>query len=159
MSVPPSFSQAPLPPGPGAADPPFDLAEAASYRFWTDEHVRFNDLDPVGHVNNNAFGVYFESGRVALHHALRARVALRGHAIVMRKITIDYLAEITYPNAVRVGTRVVRLGRTSWTTGSGLFVGDRCHATALSVSVLVDAASHRPTPIPDDLRSAMEGFL
>ncbi|WP_252181110.1 thioesterase family protein [Azospirillum sp. B4] len=154
----------PLPPGPagvptGADDPSFDLADAASYRFWTDEHVRFNDLDPVGHVNNNAFGVYFESGRVALHQSLRTAGDFRRHAIVMRKITIDYLAEITYPNAVRVGTRLVRLGRTSWTTGCALFVDGRCHATALSVSVLVDAGSHRPTPIPDDLRPALEGFL
>nr|WP_184804545.1 thioesterase family protein [Nitrospirillum iridis] len=142
---------------------PFDLADAASYRFWTDEHVRFNDLDPVGHVNNNAFGVYFESGRVALHQSLRQAADFRRHAIVMRKITIDYLAEITYPSAVRVGTRLVRLGRTSWTTGSALFVTtkgeSRCHATALSVSVLVDGASHRPIPITDDLRPALEGFL
>ncbi|MEA1677725.1 thioesterase family protein [Nitrospirillum sp. BR 11163] len=142
-----------------AADLPFDLAAAASYRFWTDERVRFNDLDPVGHVNNNAFGVYFESGRVALHQALRDKARFDGHAIVMRKITIDYLAEITYPNAVRVGTRLARLGRTSWTTASALFVGTRCHATALSVSVLVDAGSHRPAPIPDDLRPVMESFL
>ncbi|MEA1649787.1 thioesterase family protein [Nitrospirillum sp. BR 11164] len=155
MSVPTPFPPA----SSDAAEPPFDLADAGSYRFWTDEHVRFNDLDPVGHVNNNAFGVYFESGRVALHQALRGRARFDRHAIVMRKITLDYLVEITYPNAVRIGTRLVRLGRTSWTTGSGLFVGGRCHATALSVSVLVDVDGHRPTPIPDDLRPVMESFL
>ncbi|MDE1148879.1 MAG: thioesterase family protein [Azospirillaceae bacterium] len=156
MSVP-----SPFPPPAAAPDgePPFDLAAPASYRFWADEHVRFNDLDPVGHVNNNAFGVYFESGRVALHRDLRQATSFPGYAVVMRKITIDYLAEITYPNDVRVGTRLIRLGRTSWTTGAALFVGDRCHATSHCVSVLMDVATRRPAPLPDNLRTALEGWL
>ena len=36
------------------------------YPYWTDESVRFADLDPLGHVYNAAISTYFESARVAL---------------------------------------------------------------------------------------------
>ena len=48
--------------------PDFDPADAASYSFWTEEILRFADLDMVGHVNNNAIGVFIENGRVHMFH-------------------------------------------------------------------------------------------
>src|SRR3546814_7120223 len=44
----------------------FDPADPASYSFWTEERLRYADLDPLSHVNNNAIGVFLENGRVYL---------------------------------------------------------------------------------------------
>lgn len=134
---------------------PFDLTAPASYRCWVDEHVRFNDLDPVGHANNNAIGVYFESGRLGMHAAMAPQVNLAGHAVVLRQISIDFLAEITFPNRLRIGSRAIRVGRTSWITGAGLFIDDRCHATSTCVSVLINTASRSAVPLPDALRAVL----
>ena len=37
-----------------------------SYNKWTREVIRYADLDPVGHVNNNAYGLFIENARTVL---------------------------------------------------------------------------------------------
>ena len=34
----------------------FVADERRSYKKWSKEILRYSDLDPVGHVNNNAYG-------------------------------------------------------------------------------------------------------
>lgn len=132
-----------------------DLARPESYRFWWEERVRFNDLDALGHVNNNAIGVYFEQARIAL--LMEAGGFRDGDAwtVVLARSLIEFKAELLYPNTVRIGVRGLRLGTSSMTIGVGIFLGDRCIATQEAVCVIVDKATHRPTPLPEPLRAAL----
>ncbi len=41
-----------------------DPTDRSIYPHWAQDHVRFQDLDRLGHVNNIAFCVYSETGRV-----------------------------------------------------------------------------------------------
>ncbi|ACJ00122.1 acyl-CoA thioesterase [Rhodospirillum centenum] len=136
-----------------------DLAASGAYRIWVREHVRFADLDPLGHANNNSIGVYFESGRLGLHDAAGLPVLMRGTAVVLARLAIDFRAEIHFPNELRIGVGVLRVGRTSWTTGAGLFVDGRCCATSEAVTVLIDRETRRPIPLPADMRDALSEFL
>lgn len=136
-----------------------DTADPGRYRAWVREHVRFADLDPLGHANNNSIGVYFESGRLGLHDAAGLPVLMRGTAVVLARLAIDYRAEIHFPNELRIGVGVLRVGRTSWTTGAGLFVDGRCCATSEAVTVLIDRDTRRPTPLPADMRDALSRFI
>ncbi|MGB0575796.1 MAG: thioesterase family protein [Alphaproteobacteria bacterium] len=43
-----------------------DLTDRNVYATWTQDIVRYRDLDPNGHVNNGAINQYFEDGRVHL---------------------------------------------------------------------------------------------
>ncbi len=132
------------------------LTDPAGYRFWIEEHVRFADLDALGHVNNNAIGVYFESARVAL---LQSCSDFLDHncpwTVVLARSLIEYKAELRYPATPRIGARVLRLGNTSLVQGLGLFHGDACIATQEGVCVIIDAASRRPIPLPATLRDAL----
>lgn len=132
-----------------------DLTRPESYRFWWEERVRFNDLDALGHVNNNAIGVYFEQARIAL--LMEAGGFRDGDAwtVVLARSLIEFKAELLYPNTVRIGVRGLRLGTSSMTIGVGIFLGDRCIATQEAVCVIVDKATHRPTPLPEPLRAAL----
>ncbi|PWC33646.1 thioesterase family protein [Azospirillum sp. TSO35-2] len=132
-----------------------DLTNPASFRFWWEERVRFADLDALGHVNNNAIGVYFEQTRVALLHDAGGFRDDSPWTVVVARTVVDYKAELLYPNTVRVGARLLRLGNTSLTLGCGIFLGDRCIATQEVVAVIVDKAAHRPTPIPETLRAKL----
>ncbi len=133
--------------------------DPAAYPFRVEERVRFNDLDSLGHANNNAFGVYFESGRVALHRAVDTAAKAPGTQIVLARIAIDYKAELLYGQTVTVGVGFARLGNTSWTTRSALFVEGRCAAVSESVTVLIDDATRRPVPLPDALRAACAPYV
>ena len=41
-----------------------DPKDAAAYRYWLEDTIRFNDLDPVGHVTSISFLVLFETARI-----------------------------------------------------------------------------------------------
>lgn len=129
------------------------LNDPAGYRFWTPERLRFADLDPLGHANNNAFGVWFQEARVHLfEEAFGQRIDREGLGVVLARITIDYLRELRFPADIRIGQRVARIGRTSITLESGLFKGDEVIATSQSVTVLFDQSQRRPAEVPEALR-------
>lgn len=139
-----------------------DLRDPGVYRFWIDEHVRFADLDPLGHANNGAIGTYFESARVAWLDSLREDGGHGGPAIVLARIAIDFRRELHYPNRVRVGQRVLRIGRTSIVLGGGVFTVTEeapvCVATSEAVCVLFDLKTRRPVEIAEDQRALLARF-
>ncbi len=63
---------------------PFPLDRRASYGFWSDDKLRFGDLDPLGHVNNAAYATFSESGRVAFVEALGSERLMRRRLDTMR---------------------------------------------------------------------------
>ena len=137
------------------------LARETSFHFWTAEKIRFQDVDRFDHVNNVTFAAYAESGRIEfLEHVAPASVlgdARAGDAFwVIARLTIEFREQTHYPGEIRVGTGVLDLGRSSVTLGQGLFEGNRCVASAESVVVLFDGASHRSVPLPQAMRGALE---
>ena len=134
----------------------------ADYKFHHADHVRWGDMDALGHVNNNAIGVYFESARVAMLDALGLGVSDdsdRPANVVIAKITIEFKAELHYPNAITVGLGIRRIGGASMTIEGALFAGERLIATHQAVIVLIDSATRKPTPLPDRWRDAMAPHL
>ena len=137
-----------------------DLTDPATYDHWVDEQVRFSDTDLVGHVNNVAIAAYVESGRVAYAGGLLAASgagAGAGYGLTLRRVEIDYLSELHYPAQLRIGSRLLAIGRTSLTVGTGVFLGERCAATARGVLVAVDAQG--AVPIADEARRVLEAEL
>ena len=135
------------------ARPPSD---PAVYPHWVTDTVRFSDQDAIGHVNNVAIAAYVESGRVAFGRVTRSSDQ-PDKDFILARLVIDYLAEAHYPGEVRIGTRVVRIGRTSLTVGHGLFKDGVCIATA--EGVLVHRRAGRSAPIEGELRARLEGLL
>ncbi|SFF57151.1 acyl-CoA thioester hydrolase [Fontimonas thermophila] len=130
-----------------------------AYGFWTEERVRFADLDLLGHVNNKAFMTYAESGRVAFLQAtgLWQRDAQRQN--VVARIELDYLRELHYPNALRIGVRVLRIGRSAFTLGLGMFANGSCVATAVTVLVRIDMHTRRAVALDEDEIARLRPYL
>jgi acyl-CoA thioester hydrolase len=127
------------------------LRHRATFRHWTTDTVRFSDTDMMGHVNNVAYGAYCETGRTTFNRAVFPNI-VRGGGMVAR-IAINYLGETHFPNVVHIGTGIVHLGTTSYTLGQGLFIEDKCVATAEGVLVRIDRETRRPVALPDDMRA------
>ena len=137
---------------PGATDP-------SSYKFWVTEHIRFADLDLLGHVNNVAFTVYFEGCRAAFMFKTGFWVKGSQRQNVLARLELDYLRELHYPGEVRVGLRVLKVGNSSFTLGQGLFNGDKCVATAMVVIARMDTTTRRATPLNDEERASLQPYL
>jgi acyl-CoA thioester hydrolase len=127
----------------------------AEFQFWSEERVRVSDTDHNGHVNNGAIAAYCETGRADLMHAAGGTRDERGFAMVIARVAIDYRLEVHYPNRVRIGGAILSMGNASFTLEQGLFVNDRCVATAENVFVILDRETRKPTPIPPETRAKL----
>ena len=136
--------------------PELDLTNRHVYKTWTQDMVRYRDLDPNGHVNNGAINQYFEDGRVYLREERMADLGgniLRGFAI--KKFTATYHEALSYPATIDVGSVVSRIGDSSFVLGQGVFDKDRCVATAEVISVFFDHNTGNSKPLPGAVRKVL----
>ena len=133
----------------------FDLADRGSYQFFDKCSIRFSDQDEMGHVNNVAYAAYVEAGRLAYFMKLMEPFGDRKLNYVLANVHIDYLAEMHYPGMIDIGVRMTRIGRSSFATGYGVFLGDVCHATATCVNVHFDRATRKSAPFDEDVKALL----
>jgi len=124
------------------------------FPFWTEEKLRIQDTDLNGHVNNASIAALCEAGRGEIISAVAGEPRSRPLATALRRVTIDYLAEIHYPGLVRIGSAITRVGNSSITIRQELFLGDLRFAAAESVIVFMDRTTRRPAPMLDAWRAA-----
>lgn len=128
---------------------PQDLSR---YPFWTDEKLRNADTDRQGHVNNAVIATLFEAGRIEVLTDPRIATRPATTSIVVVRLLIDYRKELFFPGSVRIGSRIGRVGNTSFVFEQTLQSPDGEVAHAEATCVLIDLATHKPTPVPDTLR-------
>jgi acyl-CoA thioester hydrolase len=130
-----------------------------AYRHFTTVATRWMDNDVYGHVNNVVFYSFFDT---AVNRYLIAEGALdpeRGPVIgLVVETQCHYFAPVAFPDAVHVGLRVARVGKSSVRYEVGVFrnADPLCAAKGHFVQVCVDRASRRPVPVPDAMLAALE---
>ena len=132
--------------------------DTARYKHWSKDYVRFSDLDPLGHTNNNAIGEYFENARAALFVEVTPSWPRGNQIFVLARISIDYRHELHIPADLRIGTCVTGFGRTSMRMASAVFHDKTGIAYAETVSVLIEEKSRKPAEIPADLRQILSKY-
>lgn len=144
---------------PESPDDAPDLTDAGAFRHWTPVSLRFSDQDSLGHINNVAYAAYVEQARVAFIDTFLRDLGASGLDYILASVNIDYRREMHFPGTVDIGTRLLRIGNKSITTGYGLFKDGGNVATAGSVNVFFDTKSGKTVPIPDNLRKILEEEL
>lgn len=135
-----------------------DLTDPANYRHWTTVTIRYRDLDPLGHINNSVYSEWFEAARVMLTRKLSA-AGPEWMTTALARMTINFLAETTWPGEVEIGGRLLGIGNRSFRSAYGVFRDGRCLATAECVSVWFDPRERRSVEPPAGVRHAMEAEL
>lgn len=125
-----------------------------AYPFSGRVETRFQDLDPLGHINNVAMAALFETGRVRFNRSMGTGLHSAGERWLIVALSINYLAEAHFPADVMIASGIGEIGRSSWTIVSAAFQQGVCVATSDSTLVLTSAAG--PQPIGDRLRAALE---
>jgi acyl-CoA thioester hydrolase len=124
------------------------------------DKLRYDDMDTLNHVSNVQFATFFSTGRSGIILRLVTDVARKERvAYVVGRLEIDYKAEIFWPGTVEVGTAVKSIGRTSAVLTQALYQKQKCVATAVTVMVQVDQATHKPAPISDASRALLESLM
>ena len=127
--------------------------------FVTTHRLRFNDTDALGHVNNAVFAVMLEQGRSELAAEAGLPIGRGGRSLVIVRLELDFLREMTWPGDVRIETEVARLGERSIHVRQRLHSGGEVCARATTVLVVMDHASRRAVPVEPVWREALEQYL
>lgn len=127
------------------------------YPFSTVTETRFQDLDPLGHINNVAMAALFENGRVRFNRNLGLERRQPGERWLIAAVGIDYVAEAHFPDPVEVMSGIGRIGNSSWDICSAAFQGGVCVATSITTLVVTDKSG--PRPIADSLRASFEQLM
>ncbi|HSD89611.1 MAG TPA: thioesterase family protein [Kofleriaceae bacterium] len=133
-----------------------------TYRYITPITTRWMDNDIYGHINNVAYYSFFDT---AANRFLIERGGLDIAAAPVIGLVVEskceYHAALTYPEPLRAGVRVDKLGNRAVTYGIAIFSehDDRAAAHGYFVHVFVDRVTRLPAPIPDPLRAALESLV
>jgi acyl-CoA thioester hydrolase len=128
----------------------------ADFPYRLTDNVRFADLDPNQHVNNAVYATYFETGRVTLVKDRSNGLMPPGLSWMLVRLDIHFRAELKWPGIVELGLGVSKLGRTSLTFDQVVFSEGTCIASAQSVTVLIDEATRKPTPVTQEIKMNFE---
>ena len=120
------------------------------------ELIRFADLDPQGHVNNTVFATFFETGRVTLLREPQNRLNLPDATSVLARLDINFLRELHWPGEVEIGTGTIEIGRSSYSFLQAVFSNGQCAATGRATMVMIDAATRKARPLPEEVVERLE---
>jgi acyl-CoA thioester hydrolase len=133
------------------------------FRFTYPIEVRYDDLDPQGHVNNARFLSYFEQARV--NYLVHLGLFSKGQSflevgIILADAHVTFQSPVLFGMQVRVGVRVARLGNKSMSMEYRLFeeVSGTVLATGSTVLVTFDYRNQQTIPIPDLWREKISAF-
>jgi acyl-CoA thioester hydrolase len=134
----------------------------SAFHFIYPLQIRYGDLDPQWHVNNAHTVTLIETGRSAylVHLGLWDGQDFNALGLIVADVHVSYLAPIGLQQKVQVGVRVARLGNKSLTFKYALEDCDsgKILATAETIMVAFDYATHQSMAVPDEWRQKIKAF-
>jgi len=127
--------------------------------FVTTQVLRYCDTDANGHVNNAVYAVMCEAGRAELGHLCGLIAPGEGRGLVIARLELDFLREMTWPGEIRIETEVIRVGTKSFTLRQRLQQGETLVGAAQSVLAVIDAETRRAIPLTPAWREALAPYF
>ena len=121
--------------------------------------VQWGDQDSMGHVNNVVFFRWCESARIDYF----GRIGMPGKRaggqgeFILASIRCDFRRQVNFPDTVRIGARISRIGRSSMTMEHVIVsqAQQAVVAEAESTMVSFDYTAGKSQPVPDEARAAI----
>lgn len=131
----------------------------ADFRFWHSVPVRFRDVDVAGHAHHADALIYFEEARWAYWTEVVGETRVEELNYVLAEGRVRWHARVLWPQTVRVGVRVARIGRKHFEMEYEVRSesGEKLQSGS-TVQVMYDYAVGASIPMPDGLRTTLEDF-
>ncbi len=132
--------------------------------FEVKDTVRFAQCDPAGIVFfpqylvmlNTLHERWFTEALGVPYHEF---IGVRRLGVPTVRLECDFTAVSRHGDVLRQRVAVAKLGRTSFELAVTFLCGDELRARFRQVLVCTSLATHKPHPLPDDLRQGMQRYL
>jgi acyl-CoA thioester hydrolase len=135
---------------------------AANEVFNIDIHIRFRDLDAMGHVNNAVVFTYFEMGRTEFFLRHLGSGEPSGFNFILAHIRCDYLLPLTLGDRPSLALWIEKIGTKSFNIAYELrerLPGVRVFARGASTQVCYDYQAQRSMSVSPELRKQLTRYL
>jgi acyl-CoA thioester hydrolase len=137
--------------------------ERDDFTFFHTLRVRWAEVDKQGVVFNANYFLYFDVTNTEYWRAIGFTypdeiVKRFGTDMFAVKATAEFHGSATYDDVLEIGGRVARLGRSSMRFALGIFRGEERLTSGEVVYVNVDVTTRKPSPWPEELRTAILRF-
>ena len=116
-------------------------------------HVRWDDIDAFGHINNAKYLTYIQEARFDFTWLSRIRAGEKSYLtdMVVGRAEVDYLLPIYEAGFdVQVDIWVSRIGNSSFDLSYEIKSDKGLHARAKTVQVAVDMETKKSRPLTDE---------
>ncbi len=132
------------------------------YKHKIEVQPRFNDFDPMGHVNNTIFMNYFDIGKVDYFRAVwnTEIVDWKEMGLVIARIETDFISPILMGERIIVRTTILRIGNKSLELAQQLINADtnQLKAAARTIMVGFDVNTNSAEPITEKCVEAISRY-
>lgn len=122
--------------------------------------IRYCETDMLGHVNNVSYFMYFEQGRIEYFENLGLTEELfsKKAVSVVADLECQFLAQMYLKDPLMLHVKVAEIGRSSMDVQYAIVVNEQLKAAGRGTIVLIDTATGKSTPIPDEARKIISTF-
>lgn len=132
------------------------------YKHKIEVQPRFNDFDPMGHVNNTIFMNYFDIGKVDYFRAVwnTEIVDWKEIGLVIARVETDFISPILMGERIIVRTTILRIGNKSLELAQQLINADtdQLKAAARTIMVGFDVNTNSAEPITEKCVEAISRY-
>lgn len=109
---------------------------------------RFSETDALGHINNTVVPAWFEQGRMDIFKIFNPDLSLAKWNLILKKMEVDFVAQIYLFSPVEVRTSILAVGNTSFTVHQEVWQKGQLVAQGDCVMVHFDYENQTKAPIP-----------
>ena len=115
--------------------------------------TRWKDLDAFQHINNAVYLTYIEDARTTLFK--RWNLNSQNKSVIVASLKIDYFTQIKHPSKLIIGSKISRIGNTSFDIQSAIFIDGLKKPAALSLVICVcyDYENGQSVTVYDEIRN------
>ncbi|WP_269617543.1 acyl-CoA thioesterase [Zhongshania sp. BJYM1] len=117
---------------------------------------RFCETDALGHINNTVVPMWFETARTPIFEVFNPGQDLKKWNMILRKMDVDFIAQIYYGHPVEIRTRIGHIGSSSFTFEHEAWQRDELVAKGSAVMIYFDYVKQCKQEITPALRAELE---
>lgn len=134
------------------------------FKFEQEIQIRWNDLDPLGHVNNAVYVTYFEIARGMYMLNASVKWDWKKNMFLIGNVNVNFIKELTmFDIAPAVLLRTKKIGNKSFVleyviVSNNLNGEQQIHATGTTTQIMFDMISKKTIEVQDWLKENLVSY-